>query len=192
MKPRRCQEGARLMRKIIESTFVTLDGVIQDPQNWSPPYWDDEHLNYNQNLMRTADTMLLGRVTWEGFAQAWPPRAGKGDAFADKFNEMPKYVASRTLRAASWNTTVLKGDAATEVQKLKQQDGGDIIKYGTGEFSRALLAHKLVDEFHFWMFPVVVGSGTRLFDGIDAMTHLKLVDTTTFASGIVILVYAPK
>jgi dihydrofolate reductase len=177
------------MRKIIESTFVSLDGSISDPQDWSPPYWDDEHASYSQTLMEGTEALLLGRETYEGFAEAWSQRSG--DPFTDRMNTMPKYVASRTLTETTWNATVLQGDAVEAVRELKQQDGGNLLKYGTGEFSRALLEAKLVDEYHFWIFPVVAGSGTRLFDGLD-VTHLQLTGTTTFDSGIVVLQYAPK
>jgi dihydrofolate reductase len=179
------------MRKLVESTFVTLDGVISDPQNWSPPYWDDEHGNYARSLLYSADAMLLGRKTYEGFAQAWSARAGDND-FADRFNELPHYVASRTLPPgeADWNATVLEGDVAAAVRSLKEQPGENIIKYGTGEFSKALLENKLVDEYHFWVFPEIAGEGQRLLDGFRA--SLELVDTTRFGSGIVVLKLAPK
>ena len=175
------------MGKLVESTFVTLDGSISDPQNWSPPYWDDEHSAYSAKLLEPADALLLGRVTYEGFAQAWPQRSG--DPFTDRFNAMPKYVASRTLKDATWNASVIEGDAAEGVAKLKQAN--NLLKYGTGEFDRALIANGLVDEFHFWVFPVLAGAGTRLIEGID-VTHLKLVDTTTFKSGIVVHTYTTK
>ena len=179
------------MRKLVESTFVSLDGVISDPQEWSPPYWDDEHMAYASKLLFGADSLLLGRVTYEGFAQAWPERAGSGD-FADRINEMPKHVASRTLKDATWNATILEGDVAEEVAKLKEQPGRDLLKYGTGELDRTLLEHGLLDELHLWFFPVLAGSGERLsFEGIE-QTHLSLVDTTRFGSGIVVNTYAPK
>lgn len=177
------------MRKLIESTFVTLDGVIEDPQNWGPPYWDDEHSAYSQKLMSKADALVLGRKTYEGFAESWPQRSG--DAFTDKINSMPKHVATTTLTELTWNATPIAGDAAEGVAKLKDQPGGDLLKYGTGEFDRALIEHKLVDEYHFWVFPAFAGSGARLFDGFD-LTHLKLLDTSTFKSGIVVHVLAPK
>ena len=178
------------MRKLVESTFVTLDGVISDPQVWGSPYWDEEHSGYAAKLLEPAEAQLLGRVTYEGFAKAWPQRSG--DPFTDKINSMPKYVASRTLKDATWNATVLKGDLAEEVAKLKQEGGGTLLKYGTGEVDSELLKHKLVDEFHFWIFPTVAGGGTRLFEGLSDTTHLKLVDTTKFKSGITVNVYAPK
>ena len=177
------------MRKLVESTFVTLDGVIGAPQEWGPPYWNDEHANYARDLLFASDALLLGRATYEGFAEAWPSRAG--DAYADRINSLPKHVASTTLKETTWNATVIEGDVADAVGKLKQQQGQNILKFGTGELDRALMEHDLVDEFHFWIFPVVVGGGQRLFEGIDA-THLKLLDTTTFSTGIVVHVYGPK
>ena len=174
------------MRKLVESTFMTLDGVISRPQDWSPPYWDDEHTAYAGKLLDPADALLLGRDTYEGFAAAWPGRPGE---YADKINSMPKHVASRTLTETTWNASLIEGDVAEAVAALKEQDGGDIIKYGTGELDRALVENQLVDEFHFWVFPVVVGKGDRLFDGLD-LTSLKLVDTSRFESGIVVLVYS--
>lgn len=174
------------MRKLVESTFMTLDGVISRPQDWSPPYWDDEHTAYAGKLLDPADALLLGRDTYEGFAAAWPGRPGE---YADKINAMPKHVASRTLTETTWNASIIEGDVAEAVEALKDQDGGDIIKYGTGELDRALVENQLVDEFHFWVFPVVVGKGDRLFDGLD-LTSLKLVDTSRFESGIVVLVYS--
>ena len=174
------------MRKLVESTFMTLDGVISRPQDWSPPYWDDEHTAYAGKLLDPADALLLGRDTYEGFAAAWPGRPGE---YADKINSMPKHVASRTLTETTWNESLIEGDVAEAVAALKEQDGGDIVKYGTGELDRALVENQLVDEFHFWVFPVVVGKGDRLFDGLD-LTSLKLVDTSRFESGIVVLVYS--
>jgi dihydrofolate reductase len=177
------------MRKLVESTFVTLDGVISEPQSWSPPYWDDEHAAYARKLLFAADALLLGRETYEGFAQAWPERSG--DDFTDRINSIPKYVASRTLGEATWNAAVIQGDVAEAVAELKQEPGESILKYGTGELDRTLLAHGLLDELHFWVFPVLAGSGQRLIDGIET-THLKLVETTRFGSGIVVLTYTPS
>lgn len=177
------------MRKLVESTFMSLDGVISSPEQWSPPYWNDEHMSYARELLFAADALLLGRETYEGFAEAWPARSG--DEYTDRINSMPKYVASTTLRETTWNATLIAGDVAEEVAKLKQQSGENILKFGTGELDRTLLQHKLVDEYHFWIFPVVAGSGQRLLDGLDT-THLTLVDTTILNTGIVIGTYVPK
>jgi dihydrofolate reductase len=177
------------MRKLVESTFVTLDGVISSPQDWSPPYWDEEHEAYASKLLFGADALLLGRATFESFAEAWPQRSGSD--YIDRINAMPKYVASRTLTDATWNATVIDGDVAEEVGRLKEEPGEAILKFGTGELDRTLLAHGLIDELHFWVFPVLAGAGDRLIDGIE-VTHLQLVETTRFGSGIVVLVYTPR
>jgi dihydrofolate reductase len=177
-----------MARKLIESTFVTLDGVIENPHHWGPPYWDEQHLGYANRLLDNVDALVLGRVTYEGFAVAWPPRAG--DPYADKINAMPKYVASRTAPEATWNATILTGDVATQLAEIKEQDGGDLLKFGTGELDRTLLEHRLVDEYHFWVFPVIAGGGQRLLDDVP-VTHLRLEDTSRFDSGIVVMVYEP-
>ncbi len=177
------------MRKLVGSTFVTLDGVISDPQVWGPPYWDEEHFGYASALLDPADAMLLGRRTYEGFAAAWPQR--EGDPFSDTMNAMPKHVASRTLTETTWNATVIPGDLVEGVRDLKARDGGTIIKYGTGEVDAALLEAGLLDELHLWVFPVVAGSGERLLPGID-LTHLRLTGTSVFRSGIVVHVLEPQ
>lgn len=188
------------MRKVIESTFVSLDGIIDDtqpstvrraePQRWGHPYWDEDHGNYAGKLIGSAGAFLLGRVTYEGFLETWPKRKGPD---ADLFNNMPKYVASRTLTETTWNATLIQGDVAEEVARLKEQPGKDILKWGTGELDRTLVEHGLVDEFHFWYFPVIVGAGKHLFEGAGFdTTHLKLADVDRFDSGIVVHVYVPK
>lgn len=188
------------MRKLIESTFVSLDGIIDDtrpstasraePQHWGQPYWDEDHTGYSTALYAQSDAMLLGRVTYEAFAEAWSTRSGE---FADMMNAMPKYVASRTLTETTWNATLLRGDVAEEVARLKEQPGKNIVKWGTGTLDRTLVEHGLVDEFHFWYFPVIVGAGKRLFEGAGFdTTHLRLADLKRFDSGIVVHVYVPK
>ncbi|GAA3594676.1 dihydrofolate reductase family protein [Kribbella ginsengisoli] len=178
------------MRKLIESTFVTLNGSIDNPQHWSPPYWDDEHSGYSLKLMENTEALLLGRATYESFAEAWSQRSG--DPYTDNFNAMPKYVASRTLTETKWNAKLLEGDAAEAVRKLKEEDGGDLLKFGTGSFSQTLLEHKLVDEYHFWIFPVLA-DGEQLFaESKIGINHLELLGTTTFKSGIVVHKLAPK
>jgi len=174
------------MRKLVESTFMTLDGVISDPQVWGPPYWDDEHGAYAEKLIERAESLLLGRVTYEAFAEAWPPC---GDDL--KINTMPKHVASRTLTDATWNAEIIDGDVAGAVAKLKEGDSGDILKYGTGELDHTLIENRLVDEFHFWVFPVIAGSGQRVLDGFT-QTELELLDIDRFDSGIVVHVLGPK
>jgi dihydrofolate reductase len=181
--------GTAKMRKLVESTFVTLDAVISSPEKWGAPYRNDEHNKYAHDLLFAADALLLGRKTYEGFAEAWPSRTG--DDYSDRINSLPKYVSSTTLKETKWNATLVQGDVAGEVAELKRASGRDILKFGTGELDHTLMQHHLIDEFHFWLFPVAVGNGQRLFDGIDP-THLKLVKTTTFSTGIVVLTYIPK
>jgi dihydrofolate reductase len=176
------------VRKLIESTFITLDGVISGPERWGPRYWDAEHEGYADGLLAGADAILLGRETYDIFAAVWPTRAG--NAYADRLNALPKYVASTTLTETTWNTTLLEGDAGDAVSQLKQQAGGTILKFGTGMLDRTLIPRRLVDELHLWTFPVVAGGGQHLLEGLE-LTHLELLDTTTFGSGIVVHVYAP-
>ena len=182
------------MRQLVESTFVTLDGVISDPHVWGRPYWDDEHNAYNDALGTRASALLLGRKTFEGFAQVWPSMAGQPGA--DHMNALPKHVASRTRDdITEWNGELLGGDVAQAVRDLKASEGGDILKYGTGELDGTLVEHGLLDELHLWVFPCVAGSGDRLLDGVlggDGPTHFALQDSTRFSSGITVLQLAAQ
>jgi dihydrofolate reductase len=176
------------MRKIVETTFVSLDGVITSPENWVARYWDDEFDKYAHDLLLAADALLLGRETYEGFVQSWSTRTG---VYAERINSLPKFVASKTLsEPLEWNATLIQGDVGEEVARLKDQPGENILKFGTGELDRTLIEQNLVDKFHLWMHPVAVGGGQRIFDGFDT-THMTLVETTRFDSGVVVLVYAP-
>ncbi|MGH9025023.1 MAG: dihydrofolate reductase family protein [Acidimicrobiia bacterium] len=177
------------MRKLVESTFATLDGVISDPGVWGQPYWDEEHGAYAAKLLFDADALVLGRETYEGFASSWPERSG--DDYTDRINAMPKYVASETLGETTWNTTLLEGDVAQAIASLKAEPGKSLLKFGTGVFDHTLIEHGLIDELHLWVFPVVLGGGERLLEGLTT-THFRLVDTTTLRSGIVVLNLAPK
>jgi dihydrofolate reductase len=172
--------------KLVVTEFVTLDGVMEDPggsEKSSRGGWTfqfdrgDEGDKFKADELMASDAQLLGRVTYEGFAKAWPTMEGTGE-FGEKMNEMPKFVVSTTLENPEWNnTTVLEGDLAEEVGKLKQQFSGDILVAGSAQLVQSLLAHDLVDELHLMVFPVVLGAGKRLFgDGAD-MTSLKLVET---------------
>jgi dihydrofolate reductase len=176
------------MRKLVEWTFVSLDGVIDSPE-WARPYLDDEHHRYAAALLDDSDALLLGRKTYQGFADFWPKQTGE---IADRINSRPKYVASRTLSpgAADWNATVLEGDVAEAVARLKAEPGGTILKFGTGELDQALLEHGLLDELYLSKAPLVVGRGEHLLAGAEAT--FELLEATTFASGIVVLKYAPK
>ena len=180
------------MRKLIESTFISLDGdVSRELMQWGPRYWDDEYTAYESRLLFGADALVLGRGTYEGFSATWPERTGT--PYADRINSMPKHVASTTLEDTGtvWNATLLKGEAPDAVAALKAQPGQGLLKFGTGSFTRTLLEHRLIDELHLWRFPVIAGTSDSIFDGLP-VTHLQLLDVTTFESGIVVQVYGPR
>lgn len=187
------------MRKLIVSTYVTLDGVIQ-PLDWSAqnqsPVAAEERGAYARGMLFAADALLMGRETYEIFAAVWPARTaaddGPGEAgFIDRINSLPKYVASTSLKEPlAWNSTLIKGDVPQEVAKLKQQPGQVILMYGCGALARTLPEHDLIDEFHFWIYPVVRGSGTRLFGG-ETRADLELVETRSFAAGFAVFTCRP-
>ena len=173
------------MRRIIVSTFATLDGVIENPQHWSLNYFDEEAAKFASEQLFAADALLLGRETYQGFAEAWPSRTGD---FADRINSMAKYVVSTTLEEPlEWtNSTLIKGNVTEEVSRLKQQPGQDILIYGTGRLVHELLQYGLIDEHRLWVAPIIWGSGKRIFDGLDTTT-LELVAAKALPSGTVIL-----
>src|ERR671918_237114 len=165
------------MSRIIEQAVVTLDGQIEQ---------------LSEDLLFSVDALLYGRVTYENHAEVWPTLEEAFGDYAVRMNTIPKYVASRTLPEMKWNATLLGGDVVDAVRKLKEQPGGDILKIGTGgSFSRTLLDHRLVDEYLFWLFPVIAGSGERLYDGIDKM-EFDLIDVKRLENGILGLTYVPS
>jgi dihydrofolate reductase len=156
---------------------------------WVMRYPDAGQYQYKLNEVMAHEALLLGRRTYEGFAAAWPSRSGE---FADKFNSMPKYVASTTMQSADWNnTTILQGDVPAAVARLKQQLGGDIIVNGSRTLVNSLKQHDLIDEYHLQVFPVVLGSGMRLFDDAEEVASLRLIDVQRFDSGTLALAYEP-
>jgi dihydrofolate reductase len=179
------------MRKIVVSTQMTFNGVEEDPQNWVFDYVNEEFMTYASDQLKAVDALIMGRVTYEAFAEAWSSRAG-ADAFADRMNSLPKYVASRTLKdGLTWNSSLLGSDIVAEVTKLKQQPGGDILQFGVGELTYTLLEHGLIDELRFMVFPVVVGKSGHIFDQIDR-ANLKLLESKTFSTGVMVLHYQPQ
>jgi dihydrofolate reductase len=190
------------VRKLVVGSFVTLDGVVQAPGapnedqdggfahgGWTVPLFDDELGQRMVALTERADALLLGRKTYEGFAASWP-LVGDEDPIAARLNRIPKYVVSRTLRTAEWaNTTILSGDVAEEVAKIREQPGGEIHVSGSGTLIQTLLRHDLVDEFVLVVFPVLVGPGKRLFAEGTAPATLELVETTATGTGVVISTY---
>jgi dihydrofolate reductase len=186
------------MGKVVVSQFVTVDGVMEDPggsEGFDRGGWafqfdrGPEGDKFKLDEVMASDALLLGRVTYQAFAEAWPSREGE---FADKFNNMPKFVISTTLEEPEWNnSTLIKGDVAEEVSKLKQQPVGDILVNGSAELVHTLIEHDLVDEYRLMVFPVVLGSGKRLFRDTSDAIPLRLVDTKTVGSGVLILIYQP-
>lgn len=168
--------------------FVTLDGVVESPEKWSFPYWNDEIGKFKFEETFASDALLLGRVTYEGFAAAWPSRKDP-EGFADRFNSMPKYVASKTLKKLEWNNShLIKGDLAAGVRKLKEKPGQDIVIHGSPGLIRSLMPTGLIDEYRLLVYPLVLGSGKRLFDEGN-QANLKLVESKIFGTGVVKLVY---
>ena len=186
------------MGRIVVTEFVSLDGVMEAPGGGE----DFRHGGWSFEIARgqegdkfkldeafSSAALLLGRRTYEGFAAAWPSREGE---FADKFNTMPKYVVSSTLEDPEWNnSTVLKGDVAEEVAKLKREQDGDIVVHGSARLVQTLVEHDLVDEFRLMVFPVLLGSGKRLFGETTEKKPLRLVDSKVVGDGVAILVYEP-
>jgi dihydrofolate reductase len=176
------------VRKLVEATFVSLDGVVESPERWALPLWSQANKDASLSHLNEFDTFLLGRATYEKFAATWSQI--KGDPYFDRVNAMRKFVASRKLKNTTWNATLLEGDVAEEVARLKQMPGKDIIKYGTGTLDQTLIDHRLVDEFQFSIFPVVVGRGRRLFEGVDTSTlKLRLTHSKAAENGIVVHSY---
>ncbi len=179
------------MRKIVAGLFISLDGVVEAPDKWHFPYWSDEMGEAVQSQMAAADTMLLGRRTYEEFAGFWPQQKSDVPA-ADFMNNTPKLVVSTTLDTVEWqNSTLIKGNVAQELSKLKQQPGKDISITGSATLVRSLLRDNLLDELRLLVHPIVVGSGKRLFEEGTGQVPLKLVDSKTFSTGVLYLTYAP-
>jgi dihydrofolate reductase len=184
------------MGRIVVTEFISLDGVMEDPggaEDFKYGGWTfeiergEEGDKFKLDEALDADALLLGRKTYEGFAAAWPSREGE---FADKFNNMPKYVVSSTLKDPEWtNSTVLDGDLAEEVAKLRQDVDGDIVVHGSAQLVQALVDHGLVDELRLMVFPVVLGAGKRLFGETSDKRRLRLSDSKTVGDGVQILTY---
>jgi dihydrofolate reductase len=175
--------------KLVVSEFLSLDGVMDSP-SWTAPYWNDEIAAFKAAEMETTQALLQGRLTYDGMAAAWPARSDE-DPGARIMNSLPKYVVSATLTEATWNnSTIIRGDVAQEVQALKDSGGGDILVYGSGQLTRFLLEHGLVDQLNLLVYPVTVGSGKRLFG--EAPIKLRLTESRTFSSGVVLLQYVPE
>jgi dihydrofolate reductase len=185
------------MGRIVVTEFVSLDGVMEDPGGaedfehggWTFEIERGDGDTFKIEETRESDALLLGRVTYEGFAAAWPSRDGE---FADKFNSMPKYVVSSTLEDPGWsNTTVLDGDVVEEVSRLRRETQGEIVVHGSARLVQTLLEAELVDELRLMVYPVVLGSGRRLFGSTDGKRRMRLTDSKTVGDGVAILIYEP-
>ena len=181
------------MRKIIVEAEMSVDGAMggENMDFWSEAfrYHSPDVDEYLSNLLFMPDALLMGQKTYTFFAQVWPAREGKE---AEKINSMPKYVASRTLEEPlPWNATLIQGDVAEAIRKLKQEPGKDLLQYGVGELTHTMLKHGLVDELRFVVFPFAFGNGPRIFDHMG-IHSLRLLDSRVFSSGAVALHYQPQ
>ena len=186
------------MSDLIVSEFVSLNGVIEAPggehghphTGWTfESHYGDDHYQYKQDEIEEAESLLLGRKTYEGFSGAWPQREGE---FADKINSMPKYVISSTLTDPEWtNTTVLSGDVTEEIAKLKEAGEGPILVNGSAQLVHALVENDLVDEYRAMIHPVVIAGGLRMFPDTEDMKLLRLAEAITYDSGVALLIYRP-
>jgi dihydrofolate reductase len=176
------------MRTLKMAMYVSLDGVFEDPA-WTGPFWDDQLSDLQADYLYASDALVLGRVTYEGFAAAWPSMEESTGEFGVKMNSMPKFVASRTLDEAEWNAEIMTGNVADAVARLKAEDGGDLLIYGSGDLVDELTTHGLIDEYRLMVHPVIVGKGKRLFNG-NTNLPLRLTDTVTTGTGVAVLTYA--
>jgi dihydrofolate reductase len=173
------------MRKLIESTLVSVDGVTESPERWAT--FDDEASDLSMQELDNYDAFVMGRVTYERFRDNW---GAGGNPYVDRIGAMPKYVASRSLDEVTWNATLLGPDIVTAIQDLKAQPGKDLIKYGTSRLDATLWGADLVDELRVWIMPVVVGSGQRIFEAVEPSSlRLKPTDVRRLRNGSVVLTY---
>src|SRR5262249_54909681 len=186
------------MRKLVVSTLVSLDGVIQDPGGfgetaqggWASPYFSEDAAQESYENLMDSDYFLCGRVTYELLSKAWG-RIKEGP-YLERMNAIPKLVASRTLTAPlEWNATLIKGDVAQEIAKLKREPGRNIAMYGSAALMQTLMQHDLIDEYRIWVHPLILGSGTRLFPENGQEARLQLKDTKTRSSGVAGLIFEP-
>lgn len=181
------------MRRIIAAEFLSLDGVMESPEKWHFPYFNEEMGRAIGESFAASDAMLMGRVLYEEWAAFWPEQDPNENPMAARMNGIQKYVVSTTLKEPlEWsNSTLVRGDVAEEVAKLKQEEGGDIVISGSGALVRSLLHYGLLDELKLTIHPIVVGGGKRLFEDGEEQTALELVDSKTFETGVLYLIYRP-
>jgi dihydrofolate reductase len=179
------------MKKLLVSSFVSLDGVVESPMTWASRFFDDECQEYALRKLDDVEFFLLGRVAYETFAPVWSTISG--NAYIDRINRLKKLVASTTLDEVGWNGSLLKGNVVGQLAELKKQNGGHIMKYGITALDRTLLEGRLVDEYDVWLMPTRVGQGKRAFADIDAdKLDLELVGTHRFRNGVMALTYRSR
>src|SRR5690625_2492533 len=185
------------MGKMIATEFITLDGIIEDPGGaektehggWSGQFWNEEVQKYKFDELFATDALVLGRVTYEGFAAAWPGMTDE-DGFAERMNSLPKYVASETLDQLEWNNSILmKDNIVGKMTRLKREVEQDIVIHGSSKLINSLFPYQLIDEIRLMVFPIVLGSGKRLFKDRTELKSLKLLETKTFETGVIVLHY---
>jgi dihydrofolate reductase len=186
------------LRRIVAVEYLSLDGVAEDPgpageyehRGWTIPYWNDDIAKWQTDQLFASEALLLGRITYDEFVASWPLRSG--DAFTDRMNSMPKFVASTTLKEPlEWNASLLRGEVVEAVAELKDGPGDDLLIYGSGALVNTLLPHRLIDEYRFMIYPVVLGTGTRFFNDGNPKATLALTRTETSSSGVTMLVCEP-
>jgi dihydrofolate reductase len=175
------------MGRISVSTYLTLDGVMEEP-SWTAPYWNDELSDFQGEVFNAADALLLGRETYEGMSVAWTKMEQTGEEGAAEMNALPKYVPTSTLEEPQWNANFIKSNFIEEVTRLKQGTDRHYLIYGSGQLIRSLMEYNLIDEYHFIVCPIVLGKGKRLFTEQNQKS-LKLVGAKTTKTGVTILSY---
>ncbi len=179
------------MRNVIVSTYMTLDGRVDDLRDWAVPFDDEKTAAYHSDLLKNSDGLLLGRKTYEIFSVLWPSLSGT-HPYVDKLNSMPKYVASTTLKTLEWeNSEPIKGDVVSAVAKLKEQPGQDLILYGCHDLMNSLMEHDLIDEYRLWIHPVLLGRGRHFLEDTKNRINLDLVESTEISPGVTIHTYRP-
>jgi dihydrofolate reductase len=194
------REGTTTMGKLVVTEFITLDGVIEDPggseggpnSGWSMGFPTDEGMQFKFEELEAADVQLLGRITYQGFAKAWPAMEEQTGDFGKKMNDMPKVVVSTTLTEANWrNSTILSTDVAAAVQRLKEQYAGDVLVAGSAALAEFLRVHDLVDEYRLMTYPIILGQGKRLFTDPSVVTRLQRVETRAAGPDVALDIYRP-
>jgi len=185
------------MRKVVVTEFISIDGVIQEPHLWHFPFWSDEMGAYKSRELNATGALLLGRTTYDGFAEAWPQYENdpdvNADGFATRMNTLPKYVVSTTLTDPAWNNShVIRENVAGKIAKLKEEDGQDIYIHGSGVLINSLIDEGVIDEYRLMLHPVVVGKGQQLFASRETPAAMDLASTEALPNGVIVLTYVPK